>query len=134
MSPQSPPHPAFGHPLPPPATPPYGTSRSPAGGEGRLTRFRRFRYPVVLARRGIRKPGRAPMDLHAFVTDILSDERLLANLVAIHIGLGLVLIVSILCRNAVLAGGGRMLHWVGLDRVDGVSEEAARTVRSLTFW
>jgi len=74
------------------------------------------------------------MDLHAFVTDILSDERLLANLVAIHIGLGLVLIVSILCRNAVLAGGGRMLHWAGLDRVDGVSEEATRTVRSLTFW
>jgi small-conductance mechanosensitive channel len=74
------------------------------------------------------------MNVHAFVTDVLSDERLLANLVAIHIGLGLVLIVSILIRNAVLAGGGRMLRWFGLDRVEGVSEEAARTVRSLTFW
>ena len=74
------------------------------------------------------------MNIHAFVTDILSDERLLGNLVAIHIGLGLVLIVSILILNAVLAGGGRILRWFGLDRVEGVSDEAARTVRSLTFW
>ncbi len=66
--------------------------------------------------------------------DLLFDERLLANLVCVHGLLALVLLASFCARSLLLQGGDRLSRWVGLHRVEGFTEEAARSFRSMIFW
>ncbi len=62
------------------------------------------------------------------------DERLLANLVAVHLVLGLILVVSVVVRKVLLHGGNSLVRWTGLHWLDHVGQEANRRVRTLMFW
>src|SRR5260370_33053468 len=74
--------------------------------------------------------------MNFFVTmgEYLSDDRLLFNLIAIHVLLGATLIVSIVLRRLLVHGSKHVVHMTGLSWLDGVSNEAARRMRSLLFW
>src|SRR5262249_43535236 len=74
------------------------------------------------------------MDWSNRVTSFLSDERLLTNLIAVHVLVGALLILSVLVRQALQHGGDRLLGWVGLPSLRGVTEEATEQVRSLVYW
>lgn len=74
------------------------------------------------------------MDLHTHVTSWLSDDRLLANLIGMHVILGALLLSSVLLRKLLIHGGNQFVHWTGLHWLDGVSQEAVRRTRALLFW
>src|ERR1043165_728382 len=64
----------------------------------------------------------------------LNDERLLANLIGIHVVLAVVLFVSIVFRKLLKNGGEQFVRWTGLHWLDGISKEAVKAMRSLLFW
>ena len=64
----------------------------------------------------------------------LNDERLLANLIGIHVVLAAILVVSILLRKMFKNGGEQLVRWTGLAWLDGASREAVKGVRSILFW
>lgn len=74
------------------------------------------------------------MDLHTRIGNLLSDERLLINLIGAHVLLGAVLLVSAILRKLLIRGGDHFARWTGLHWLDGVSKEATRRVRTLLFW
>src|SRR5688500_13641296 len=74
------------------------------------------------------------MDLHTRIGQWLGDDRLLANLVGLHVCLAGVLIFSILVRKLLIHGGAVLVRWTGLHWLDGFSQEAVRRIRSLLFW
>lgn len=74
------------------------------------------------------------MDLHTRLSQWLSDDRLLANLIGVHVVLAGLLILSIVIRKLLIHGGGQLVRWTGLHWLDGVSKEAVRRMRSLLFW
>lgn len=74
------------------------------------------------------------MDLLARISDFLGDDRLLANLIGVHLILGIILIVSFIVRKILLHGGNSLVRWTGLHWLDQVGKEANRRVRSLMFW
>lgn len=74
------------------------------------------------------------MDLLQRLSDFLGDDRLLANLIGVHLILGLILIVSFLVRKTLLHGGNSLVRWTGLHWLDQVGKEANRRVRALMFW
>src|SRR4051812_35325776 len=74
------------------------------------------------------------MDWNDLVDSLMSDERLLANLVGIHIVLGVILVGSFLVRRLLGHGGNVLVRWTGLTWLDGVNREAMRGVRSMLFW
>jgi small-conductance mechanosensitive channel len=74
------------------------------------------------------------MDLLLSIGDFLTDDRLLANLIGIHVVLGIVLIVSFISRKILLHGGDSLVRWTGLRWLDQVGKEANRRVRALMFW
>jgi small-conductance mechanosensitive channel len=64
----------------------------------------------------------------------LNDERLLANLIGIHIVLAVILVVSIVLRKLLKNGGEQVARWTGLQWLDNASKEAVKGARSLLFW
>lgn len=64
----------------------------------------------------------------------IADDRLLANLVALHLVLGLVYVGAIVLRRVIMHGSTRIAGWTGLHWLDGISMEAARRARALLFW
>src|SRR5262245_44995116 len=74
------------------------------------------------------------MDLLLRVGEFLSDDRLLANLIGIHVILGIILILSFILRKILLHGGDSLVRWTGLRWLDQVGKEANRRVRALMFW
>lgn len=64
----------------------------------------------------------------------LNDERLLANLIGIHVVLGVILIVSIVLRKLLKNGCEQIARWTGLDWLDSASKEAVKGMRSILFW
>ncbi len=74
------------------------------------------------------------MDLHTHVTSWLSDDRLFANLIGMHLVLGVILLASVLLRKVLIHGGNQLVCWTGLHWLDGLSQEAVRRMRSLLFW
>jgi len=74
------------------------------------------------------------MDLIAQITDVIADERLLANLIGVHALLGVILIASFTVRKVLLRGGARLGRWTGIEWIEHYQEEASRRVRSLLFW
>jgi moderate conductance mechanosensitive channel len=64
----------------------------------------------------------------------LNDERLLANLIGIHIALAVVLILSILLRKLLKNTGEQFIRWTGLTWLESASKEAVRSMRSMLFW
>jgi moderate conductance mechanosensitive channel len=74
------------------------------------------------------------MDLLLTVRDFFADDRLLANLIGIHIVLGVILVVSFIVRKVLLHGGDSLVRWTGLHWLDQVGKEANRRVRTMMFW
>src|SRR5438445_7704238 len=74
------------------------------------------------------------MDLHTSIGELLTDERLLFNLIAIHALIGVTLIVSMIVKQILVRGSDRLAHLTGLHWLDGVSQEAVRRARSVLFW
>lgn len=74
------------------------------------------------------------MDIHNRIGVWLSDDRLLANLIGLHIVLCAVLIISVVLRKVLIHGGDELARWTGLHWIDGFSKEAVRRIRSLLFW
>jgi small-conductance mechanosensitive channel len=70
------------------------------------------------------------MDLSKY----LSDERLLAHLIGIHVVLAAIVICSIVLRKLLKTGGEQVARWTGFQWLDGVSKEAVKSVRPLLFW
>src|SRR5262245_13327517 len=74
------------------------------------------------------------MDLLLAIRDYFADNRLLANLIGIHIVLGVILAVSFVVRKVLLHGGDSLVRWTGLHWLDHVGKEANRRVRTMMFW
>ncbi len=70
------------------------------------------------------------MDLN----QILNDERLLANLIGVHVVLGVILGVSILLRRLLKQGGEQVSRWTGLAWLDSLGKEASKGLRAVLFW
>jgi len=68
------------------------------------------------------------------LTNWLNDERLLANLIGIHVVLGILLIVSIILRKLLKNGGDQVVRWTGFTWLDGASKEAVKGLRAMLFW
>lgn len=64
----------------------------------------------------------------------LNDERLLANLIGIHVVLAAILLVSIILRKLLKNGGDQFVRWTGLPWLDGASKEAVKSMRTILFW
>jgi small conductance mechanosensitive channel len=74
------------------------------------------------------------MNFFVKIGEYLSDDRLLFNLVAIHVLLGATLVVSIILRRLLVHGSKHVVHMTGLRWLHGVSNEASKRIRSLLFW
>jgi len=74
------------------------------------------------------------MDWLKSITDSFADDRLIINLIGLHIILGAVLIISVVLRQIILQGGSQLVRWTGLKWLNGISNEAIRHTRSLLFW
>src|SRR5438309_457007 len=64
----------------------------------------------------------------------LNDERLLANLIGIHLVLAAILIVSIILRKALKSCSEQVARWTGLHWLDDASKEAGKSMRLILFW
>jgi small conductance mechanosensitive channel len=74
------------------------------------------------------------MDLNALVGGLLNNDRLLANLVGIHVILGALLLASVLVRKTFKHGGRQFVRWTHLHWLEGLNREAHRSLRGLLFW
>jgi small conductance mechanosensitive channel len=74
------------------------------------------------------------MDIIYIIGNFLSDDRLLFNLIAIHLLLGATLLVSVILRKLLVHGSKHMVHMTGFTWLHGVSHEASKRMRSLLFW
>ncbi len=63
-----------------------------------------------------------------------ADHRLLANLIGLHLLLGLIYVTSLILRGVIMHGGSQIVGWTGLHWLDGVSKEAVRRARAFLFW
>lgn len=74
------------------------------------------------------------MNLYERLGQILTDERLLSNLIALHVLFGLILVGSMIARRILISGGDSLSNWTGLHWLDGISREATRRGRAILFW
>ncbi len=68
------------------------------------------------------------------IGEFLSDDRLLFNLIAIHVLLVSSLIVSIVLRRLLAHGGNHLVQLTGLSWLHGMSQEASRKLKTFFFW
>src|SRR6266496_6477334 len=88
---------------------------------------RSFFFRVCCAKEG-------DMDMLTRLSHFFADDRLLTNLIAVHVGLGAILVVSFIVRKLLLHGGNSLVRWTGLHWLDHVGKEANRRIRTLMFW
>jgi small-conductance mechanosensitive channel len=74
------------------------------------------------------------MDLHSLIGDVLGNDRLLFNLMAIHALIGIALIVSQIIKYVLARGGDHLVHFTGLHWLDGFNKEAVRRAKNVLFW
>jgi moderate conductance mechanosensitive channel len=74
------------------------------------------------------------MNLLSRVGNIFFDERLAANLVAIHGIITLAVLAALVLRRLISRGSSRLGRWTGLAWMAAAGEEAARRLRALLFW
>ncbi len=55
-----------------------------------------------------------------------ADDRLLTNMIGLHIVLGALLIASVVMRRIIMHGGNHVVRWTGFHWLDGFSKEAVR--------
>ena len=68
------------------------------------------------------------------LTQWLSDERLLANLIGVHVVLAAILLLSVVLRRILKTGSEQMGRWTGLAWLDSISKEAGKSMRAVLFW
>lgn len=68
------------------------------------------------------------------LSKVFNDDRLLANLISIHVVLAVLVIVSIILRKLLKNGGEQVSRWTGMTWLDGVSKEAVKGMRAMLFW
>src|SRR5207248_11554799 len=74
------------------------------------------------------------MEFLSSFSELLIDDRLGANLIAVH---GLVtgtVLIALVLRRAVIGSGSHLIGWTGLRWLEAAGEEAARRARRLLFW
>lgn len=74
------------------------------------------------------------MDFYDRIMHILADDRLLANLVAMHVFLAVTLVLSVFLRYVLVHGSTQLVRLMGARWLDGVGQEATRRVRAFLFW
>src|SRR5437773_1138926 len=74
------------------------------------------------------------MDWLTQLFNVVANDRLVTNLIGLHVILAATLIVSIVLRKIIMHGGSQLVRWTGLHWLDGVSKAAVRRLRSLLFW
>ncbi len=74
------------------------------------------------------------MDFLKDFGDWLTDDRLITNLIGVHVLLAALLLVSVIIRRIITQGGVQLIRWTGLHFLDGFSKEAVRHARTLLFW
>ncbi len=68
------------------------------------------------------------------LTNWLNDDRLLANLISIHVVLAVLVIVSIILRKLVKNGGDQVARWTGVAWLSNAGKEAVKGMRAMLFW
>jgi small conductance mechanosensitive channel len=68
------------------------------------------------------------------LTQWLNDDRLLANLIGIHVVLAIILCVAIILRKLLKNGCEHLARLTGIQWLDGFSKEAGKGVRAIVFW
>ena len=63
-----------------------------------------------------------------------NDDRLLANLIGVHIALAAILIASIVFRKLLKTGSEQIVRWMGLRWLGRASKEAIKGMHSILFW
>src|SRR5262245_9910351 len=74
------------------------------------------------------------MDLLVRLGEFFANDRLVANLIGLHVALAGILVVSFITRKILLRGGDSLARWTGLHWLDHVGQEANRRVRAFMFW
>jgi moderate conductance mechanosensitive channel len=74
------------------------------------------------------------MDFRAIINDLLANERLLANLIGIHVVLGVLLLLSVVLRKTFKHGTDRLIRWTELHWLHRVHKHAHRGLRQVLFW
>jgi small conductance mechanosensitive channel len=74
------------------------------------------------------------MDLNALVNSVLNNERLLANLIGIHVVLGGLLVFSVGLRKLFKHSTKRFVRWSELKWLHGLDRQAHRSLRCGLFW
>jgi small conductance mechanosensitive channel len=64
----------------------------------------------------------------------LNDERLLANLIGIHVVLAVLLILSVVMRRTLKSVSEQLARWTGCQWLDTLSREAGKGMRTVLFW
>jgi moderate conductance mechanosensitive channel len=64
----------------------------------------------------------------------LNDERLLANLIGIHVVLAVLLVLSVVLRRTLKSASEQLARWTGLQWLDAISKEAGKGMRAVLFW
>lgn len=64
----------------------------------------------------------------------LNDDRLLANLIGIHIVLAVMLMLSVLMRRTLKSLSEQLARWTGIPWLDFVGKEAGKGMRAVLFW
>lgn len=74
------------------------------------------------------------MNVHALVTELLANERLLANLIGIHVLLAALLLVSFALRKTFQHSVSALIHWTELHWLHPLHERVHRMLCRILFW
>ncbi len=74
------------------------------------------------------------MDFPALADELLANERLLANLIGIHVVLGALLLLSYLLRKSFQHGISAFIRWTELHWLNPLHERAHRMLGRILFW
>lgn len=74
------------------------------------------------------------MDFLSSFTDLLTNDRLGANLIAAHGIITAMVVISIFLRQVVIGSSSRLIRWTRLRWLEAAGEEAIRRARTMLFW
>jgi small conductance mechanosensitive channel len=74
------------------------------------------------------------MDIRAFVDSVLNNERLLANLIGIHLVLAALILLSVAARKTFKHGTQRLIRWTEIAWLNRIHKQAHRSLRGIMFW
>src|SRR5437762_835389 len=74
------------------------------------------------------------MELLSFFTDLFANDRLGANLIAVHGTITATVLISLVLRRLVIKGGSQLIGRAGHRWLEAASEKAIRRARTVPFW